>query len=532
MKNEANPSRTSPRLVGLFESAGPASVELSVYQQGGQGVIREVREVNLASGDNQLFLNGLPNSYVPNSLTILDYEGEGPLQLGPISYRGANLDKQRILIRSIDTRVTVKEMLSNGKVGNIAGKLRAVLGNELAIERADNKRVIIVPASLVELDEGLPAGLSATPSLTMNPNASVEGAYSLRLLYEAGGLAWNARYSAFYDEARGLLTRFEASVALSNGSGALFSSAVVKLLAGANYGRGGHSQLEGVSFQAAGASMGGGRSAKRFAAPQMDASVESVGEVKAYALPGRVTIADGETQQVTLFLTADVPVKREFFLPKGEGYWNYTQGADGEKLPVYIRLCGVNDKGSKLGSALPAGEVNIFQPDASGSQQKTGNSSLGHVAPGESFKLEYGPSSDIKAERKLVEVAETEEEAQPEPVLEPHLPIGKLGGPGMPGDRTREVIREAVEAEEVDAEETEPKKFREEERLVTVHNYKDVPVEVLVNEDVPETAEWLVQPQGAQLLPESASGSATLHVEVPANGKSVVRYRLRWQMNG
>ena len=526
-KAEPNVQRTSIQPFGVCQSAHPDSVEVTVYQHGGLAVVREKRGVDLIAGPNQVYLEGLPTQYQLNSLTVLDYEGEGELKLGPVSYRAANLDKQRILSASVGKRVTVKEILNNGRVSNINGILRAALGNELAVERTDNKRLILVPAGQVELDEGLPAGLSSTPSLMMLPTATSAGKYGLNLLYEAGGLQWTARYSAFYDEKANKLSRLEASVAITNQSGARFLNALVKLLASANYGQP-HAYAEGMVMAAA-APMGGGM--RKQALRHYDAPVETVGEAKMYSLPERVTIADGETQQVTLFLAREVPVKREYFLTAG-GYDN-EPGQDAQKLPVYVRLRLKNDKDSNLGAALPAGEVSILQPDASGSPQKTFTASLSATAEGEKFKLEYGPSADIKAERVLVSAVETEEGEESSEPEAPQFPIKPLGGPGMPGDRARDIARDVVTApkqhRQTRDEDEGPARYREEERQLTVHNYKGEAVEVLVSEYVPENAEFLNQPEGYTIAQEPTG--ATLRVKVPAKGKTTLTYRLRWQLS-
>lgn len=524
------PQRTSVRPVGYCQSENPENVEVTIYQAGGLAVVREQRRVALIAGPNQVYLEGLPTAYQLNSLTVLDYEGEGELTLGPVSYRAANLDKQRILQASVGRSVVVKETLNNGRVTNVGGTLRAVLGNELAVERKDNHRLMIVPAAQVELEE-MPYGLSATPSLMMLPTATKDGDYKLGLMYEAGGLGWTSRYSAFYDEKAGKLTRFEATVAITNRSGARFLNALLKLLAGANYASVDGMQHEAVAFAAA-APMGGAM--RKQALRGRSANVESVGDVKVYPLPERVTIEDGETQQVTLFLATDVPVRREYFLSAG-GY-NNQPGEDADKLPVYLRLRLTNDAASNLGAALPAGEVSILQPDASGAPQKTFTASLQPVAQDEQFKLEFGPSSDIKAERVLIEALDSEaaaEEETEEGGDEGHFPIRPLGGPGMPGDAARDAMREAVgnprrKADE-DTTEQEPATFREEERELTVHNYKAEAVEVVVAEYVPENAEWLKQPENCGFTAEQ--NGATLRVKVEPKGKTTLRYRVRWQTN-
>jgi hypothetical protein len=531
-KSDNNAARTSIRNAGYFTSIEPETVQVAVYQQGGTAVVRELRAVELEAGPNQLYLEGMPTQYQPNSLKVLGYDGVGELSLGPISYRAANLDKQRVLLESVGSRVTVKELLSNGRVTNIPGELVAVFGNEVAVRRLDNKRVIIVPTTLLELDEGLPVGLSRTASLMMTPSAKRAGRYDLRLLYQAGGMGWTACYSAFLDEKRGVLTRFECSVALTNQSGTRFNNARVQLVAGANYGvrRGGYAEAMPMALSAAPG--GGGRKMRAHDLMAADADVESVGELKMYRLPDAVTIADGETQQVTLFLAKDVPVKQELFLPAG---YYYESGGDeaGSKLPVYIRL-RLNERKEKLAYALPAGAVNIFQNDSEGQPQMVGETSLSHKAAGEKFKLEFGPSSDVKAQRRLISATDTEEKAPVDPEF-PIVPLGApaaisaAGGPGMPGDRAREIARGAVTAAHAQQDE-EPAQFRTEERELTLYNFKDEPVEVLVTEPIPSNTEWLARPEGHEVV-EEVAGATTLKVKVDAKSETKVSYSIRYRLN-
>ena len=517
--------RTTPRQAGYFTSTGPKTVELALYQ-GGLATVRELRAVDLSAGFNALYLEGLPTQFQPNSQMVLEYAGPGELDLGASTYRAANLDKHRVLQSSVNSKCWVKV-----EGGLVEGILKASFGNEALVQLASSEHIVVVPTTAVEL-ESIPQGLSATPSLMMSPSATVAGAYDLRVLYETNGLSWSARYSAFFDEKKGVLTRLQCDVAIVNGSGARFNGAVVKLLSGENYGAQppayALAQAESVSF-------GGG--ARKMAAPRGRSAVsQSVGESHLYEVPGAVTILDGDQQQVTLFLVKDVPVTREFFLPASNDYYNLGDG-ESRKLPVFLRLRAKNTKKNKLGTcALPAGEVGIWQKDTSGSEQKTGNSSTEHVSIGDGFKFEYGPSSDVKAERRLVEAIEDPEpeEAEATPSARPVRPLMTAGGPGMPGDDVRNAVRESLlsadQSEQDDsAEETEAPRYRTEEREIKVTNFKDEAVTVLVSETYPEKSEFLRQPDFG-FAAQGATGGV-IPVQVAAKGESVVSYRLRWRLN-
>src|SRR4029453_9452867 len=90
-----------------------------------------------------------------------------------------------------------------------------------------------------------------------------------------------------------------------------------------------------------------------------------------------------------------------------------------------------------------------------------------------------------------VEVPEESEDES-----EPARPsMGTLGGPevGTPGEHSRR-RRDAAESAGKKRDKKKkvvPPRFAEEERQVTVHNYKDKDVEVLVHEQFPDNAEFL-----------------------------------------
>src|SRR5262249_55639413 len=139
-----------------------------------------------------------------------------------------------------------------------------------------------------------------------------------------------------------------------------------------------------VAMAAAAPPMGG---ARMHGLESADASVETVGESQMYSLAEKVTLPTGEMQQVTLQRAKDVPVKQEYFLPLG--HYQHVADTEAGKMPVSIRLRMCNSDDANLGKALPAGEVNIFQPDSRGVFQKTGTAAIRHVAAGEKFKVEF-----------------------------------------------------------------------------------------------------------------------------------------------
>jgi hypothetical protein len=550
-------ARQSPSLNTEFvTSLGADSSELSIYNSG-QAVVRQNRLITLCEGRSTVLLQGMPEQYQIGTLNILSVAGTGDFKAGPITYRAANLDLFRIMAASCGRRVSVREAGAAGKPHRLAGKLLAVCGRDQVAVELQNGKVMVCSMSNVELEEGLPDGLSSTPSLTLIPSVSAGGAYDLELMYQCGGINWAPRFSAFYDEKHGILTRLECTVSITNHSGGRFENALVKLLAASNYEEGGGQQygLESVAAPAPmRAALSGARKAVRFDS----ASSETVGETHVYLLPNPLTLENGDMQQCYLLKAENVPVNAVYILDSS-GYNEADPANEAPKLPVMIRLKVDSSKNNKITCALPAGAVGIYQPDSVGSPQKIGNCNIGHVAHGESFNLDYGPVADIKAERVLLSAIDPMDENTVDP-LQPTAEVSSAEAtPAQPQQvKTFEElpvasgeIEASDEAEDTEGDEDEePPHYRQEVRQLTIHNYKDRPVEVIVSEYIHEPkylgghiVEYSEQGAAGETTSLEAAMHATfakglgrtstipLTLKVAAKAKTVLTYTIRFKMN-
>lgn len=524
---------TNNRKRSLRKSAASRQLKLTVYQ-GGQAVIRESRELALVKGKNSVQLDGLPTAFVENSLVVLGASGPGVLNIGSSSYEPANMSGAAILQKAVDSKVTLIEQTQQGPV-RTTGILRYVLGNQVVLEQEGS--IVVVPLTpKFELSDGVPEGLANTPSLVFEPSVNEPGKYQVRFLYEADGINWAARYNAFFDQATSTLTRFECVVDITNQSGLQIDDGEFKLFTGSNFGTGRRNFPKGGVRMAAAAPMAmsarGGAALESVMAD--DAGVETVGEQKMYVLPDALSIGATATKNCNLFLAEGVPVQVELFLPAN--YYAYNQGMveeDSAKLPVSVRLRVKNDEASNLGKDMPAGEVAFFIYDSSGAEQKVDAAVVEARAKGEPFKLELRkPSADVKATRRLTFLHQDQPDPEPEQVVTPEggLP-DDLGTDVEAGPRmTTMSMRPAVVAAEPEG--GKKKKvvkplFREEEREVTIFNYKGTDVEVLVSEAFPDKAEFIKRPE----FVDSNNTAGTMRVSVPANGKATVSYRIKYRIN-
>lgn len=493
----------SKSLIQAF-SASPSTIELTAYM-GGACVVRETRTVDLAQGAVSLVLGGLPAQLLPGTHTIVSIEGVGKSKLRNITHRQANLNLQAVLRASIGKKITVSEGIFDD-ADTMHGELMCVLdGNRLVLKTNGDECTIVPFTTNVGFPEGFPEGLSSTPSVAMNLEVSEAGSYQLKSLYESGGVSWNPWYEIFYDSKAGKLSRFACYVALSNQSGTDFMNAGFKLIGSYNQSQQ-KGRMRAMSAAPASASleMAGGAGFESTDAP----ASESIGEHKLYVLPEAISIANGETVNSILILAADVPVKQEYHMHAG--YYADARGlseADMPKIPVSVTLKLQNTAENKLGVALPPGEFRVLEADSAGQLQKTDTVHLhGRVSPNEPFKLDMTtPARDLKGVRVLLS-------SQEDP---PH---------------TQELRKKATE-DKTDL----PARFREEDREVTIFNYGDKPMSVIVHEHFQEGTEikWASYPVQGIWAPDASSARCTMTVPETSSdkpGRASFRYVARWQV--
>lgn len=486
-QKKQKPNKPAPCFPKLpIKSQAADQIQLSVYQSG-PAVIQEERELYLVSGRNRVQLEGLPVAYAPNSLTIIGAAGQGKFSPGSASYRPANLDLAHMLQNAIGQDV---KFARPGINGYTTGKIQAILGNQVLIQQ-QNGLVIINYTDLV-LGNEVPASLSATPAICFNPAVDATGDYTVQLMYEANRLSWSSRYCLFFDEKSSTAERLDCLINLTNQTGADFRNAKVKLLAGNNAARGGRPQAAPQRMVAAACSF-------EMADAGSPPSSEVVGDVRMYQLPQTITLQAEETQQTALFNAEKLSVKKNYFLPYDD---YYAQEKDLPKQPIMIKLSIENAAENGLGYAIPAGPVDIYQKDSSGSYQKIGCASTDHVSDKETMKLTYGPAADLKATRRLVHYEDIIEEAPQEP-LSTSL------------SRTRTNVQQ-------------PPAYRLEQRELTIFNYRaNEDVEVDVSEAVPQNAE-LQNAEGLQRLsPSVVGGKVTVKAGASVKLTYSIKYRTR-----
>lgn len=291
---------------------------------------------------------------------------------------------------------------------------------------------------------------------------------ALKVMYEAPGGSWGASYRLFL----GANGRLEGTATIAAGTLDL-AQAEVQLLAG-DIG-------QKVSPRAPVAQMAMAREAGGFA--DEVAESESIGEVKLYTLPGRVTFVPGAMLALPLFTPASVAPQLKLSVGGSLPFWGaFGQMPDEQEVPVEVSYRMERTQGTSFGDLpLPAGGVSVYDTDQAGRVQLVGQGGIGHTGPGELFEVSTGTAFDVTARRTQTEFT-TARQANP----------------------TRTVATIAYS--------------------VTITNAKDTAVTVEVRED--RGGEWSVVTSSVPAVRRSAS-RVVFPVRVPAKGNATLTYRLR-----
>ncbi len=424
----------------------------------GRTLVRRTLQVELPKGSStHTLVLGL---FDPSTLTALD---QGTM-ITRIGYDGAS-DEQALLRRNVGREFSFPQ--GAGKEP-IRARLVAMDPERWQLLGGAGAEGVVFsrPGRLVWPPELVPLAPVADVVVTSDRTRD-----RLRVMYETRGGNWNASYRLFL----GANGKLEGTATIAAGTLDL-ADADVQLLAG------------DIGQRAGGAPMPMAAMArdqvtsKAFGEPGSPSS-ESIGEVKLYTLPGKVTFTPGTMVSLPLFDPAAVAPQLKLSVGGSLPYYGgFGQQQDEQEVPVEVRYRIERKQGTAFGDLpLPAGGVSVYDTDKAGRVQLVGQGGIGHTAPGERFEVSTGTAFDVTARRTQTEFTTTRQ-------ANPSRTIANVG------------------------------------YTVTLTNAKDSAVTVEVRED--RGGEWSVVSSSVAPVKRSSS-RVVFPVTIPARGEATLTYRLR-----
>jgi hypothetical protein len=355
-------------------------VMVTIYN-GNLGLVKDVREVTLPLGTHEAQFMDVAAQIDPTSVHLTSLSDPAGLAILEQNYEYDLLSSDKLLEKYLGK--TVRLYQSDGTFNE--ARLLATAGPVFEI----NGQIHLGYSGRMVLP-ALPENLVARPTLVWLLRNRTAAAQKVEASYLTGGITWKADYVMVVNAAD-TTSDLTGWVTIDNKSGATYSSAALKLVAGdVNRARDGRREGRMLDLAAKAASA---REASR------DFAEEGFFEYHLYTLDGRTTLKDQQTKQLALLNAAGVPVTKHLMYYGAQDYYRNAYGMPISNQKVAVLLEIGNSKDNRLGVPLPKGKVRVYKADSAGSQQFIGEDWVDHTPAGERVKIKLGDAFDVVGER-------------------------------------------------------------------------------------------------------------------------------------
>ena len=474
----AAPPDTSDDSVTIYSRLQPGAVSPELYRPvsgqsfGGQvpgyAIVRHDRTYDIEKGLHPLRVSNVAALIDPTTVTFASLD-QPETRVLEQSFQFDLVSQAKLLQRYLGQRVTVEQ--SRGDNVDLVEGVLLGADDGLTIQMDDGSVQAIRSYGNIRFSQ-LPGGLITKPTLEWLLDSPVRGAQKTRISYETTGMTWWTDYNIIYDESRDCSMDLSAWVSIINQSGAGYTDARLKLIAGDVNRAETQQPRRDVVYKMAMAEESDGFREKSFF------------EYHLYTLDRRTSLPDNSTKQIQLMPTArGIQCQKELvFAPTMDmGFYGYQQfdqeyGRYGNgDVNVYLRF--ENKKSRQLGIPLPAGRIRVNQLDPTdGSLEFIGEDVIDHTPRNEDVLIEMGNAFDVVGERKQTDF--------------------------RIDTRTRN-LWETFE--------------------IRLRNHKDQPVDVVVLENLYRAANWEIQDASEKHQKEN-SNRIRFDVKVPSEGEQVIVY--------
>jgi hypothetical protein len=355
-------------------------VMVTIYN-GNLGLVKDIRDVQLPAGVHEIHYADVASLIDPTSVHLKSLTDPAGLRILEQNYEYDLLSSDKLMEKYVGKKVRLYQpdgTYHDATLLSTAGPIFEINGQ---IHLGHNGRLVL---------PSLPENLVAKPTLVWLLRNQATSKQTVQASYLTGGLNWKADYVMVVDasETRSDLTGW---VTIDNKSGATYSNAALKLVAGdINRAQDGRRNAKALEMMARSPSV---------ADASRDFKSEGFFEYHLYTLDGRTTIKDNQTKQLTLMAANGVAVQKQLIYYGAQDYYRTSYGIpmSNQKVGVYLEL--KNSQDQRLGVPLPKGKIRVYKADTSGSQQLIGEDWIDHTPKDEKVKIKMGDAFDVVGER-------------------------------------------------------------------------------------------------------------------------------------
>ncbi|MEO7156960.1 MAG: hypothetical protein ABI039_05325 [Vicinamibacterales bacterium] len=396
-------------------SARPDKVAVTIYRASDRGaeqpierdwlqgyaLVTEQRTVKIPAGRTTIRFEGVAAGILAESAIVSGL---------PQGVREKNLDAEllsprNLFARSFGRPVTIRRTI-RGKSVEERAIIRSGPDGAAIVQTKDGFEALNCGMSDALVYDGLPAGLAAKPTLSIEVDSPHAMQATITLSYLAWGFDWEANYVATM-RPDGRSADLNAWVTLASSDTTSFPAAEAMVVAGkpkredsAGYRRAGevggdviftcftHPAIvsEGLArVMAMAAPSGGGSGDIVVTAMRRTVRQEDLGDLKLYRVPDRTTVAAMAQKQVALLERQAVPVQIVYVAD--------LRNDDDFGTPMIV-LRAANRKEQGLGLPLPAGRIVVFEPHH-GEPLLVGEGFLPDKAVGENLDIKVAEATQV-----------------------------------------------------------------------------------------------------------------------------------------
>ncbi len=295
----AHPTISNPNF-DISTNEDQKTLSVTIYN-GGIGLVRETRNLNLPKGIRTLRFEDVPSQIIPQTVRVKG-EDSKKLTVFEQNYEYDLISPSRLMDKYIGKEVTLyretEKKETSVKATLIANNGSPVykIGNEISLGY-DGR--ITVPT--------IPENLFAKPTLVWKLKNDIDKAQNIEVSYQTQGLGWSADYILVLDKDESICG-LNSWVTLSNQSGTEYNQATLQLVAGKVQlisNRNEYQPALRVSKKSLMKDYEVSDTAPEF-------SQENLSEYYLYTLDQPTNIGYNQTKQVQLFQSEGVEIKKYF----------------------------------------------------------------------------------------------------------------------------------------------------------------------------------------------------------------------------
>ncbi len=367
-------------------AAGANKLSLTIYNSD-LALVQDIRDLEIGSGRQKLEFKDVSARIHPETVSLAAPD----VSIVEQNFDFDLLTPQKLMEKAVGKQVQIvrtnpgngSEVTETATVLSVNNGVVLKIGDRVEVLRQDD-----LPTRVIF--DGIPQNLRAKPTLSVTVDSTKSGPRPAALSYLTNGLSWKADYVAMFDEGPGKLD-LQGWVTLTNTSGVDYPDAAVQLVAGdVNLVRNEQEYFQRRIIARNNANRRAGTGALPETGPT------SVGDYYLYPLPGRTTVAQNQTKQVS-FLDAKSASARKAYEFRAYGFETLQSPASAD---VAVQFS--NSARTGLGHQLPAGIVRVYVRDQSGEPKFVGENRIDHTPQGSDISVKIGEAFDVTVQPTLV----------------------------------------------------------------------------------------------------------------------------------